>query len=149
MAVTLAADEHAKVTGLYVADSPSLATIETNPRQLVREMEQARIVALQHLGQIEEAARDAGVECETYFDQENHSVPDAIAHLALRKHCDLVVMGTNRRRGLAGLMKPSNTKAVAKHLALPVLVVHLGDWRPFRSKDNRGDHDVQEHIGSH
>ena len=122
--VSLAAEEHAKVTGVYVGDIPSLATIETNPQQFAREMAQARTTARQNLGQVERAAREAGVECETYFDEENRSVPDAIAHITRQSHCDLVVMGTNGRRGLAALLNPSNAKAVAKHLEIPVLVVH-------------------------
>ena len=87
-------------------------------------MAQARTTARQNLGQVERAAREAGVECETYFDEENRSVPDAIAYITRQSHCDLVVMGTNGRRGLAALLNPSNAKAVAKHLEIPVLVVH-------------------------
>ena len=122
--VTLAAEEHAKVTGLYVAGTPALATIETSPRQFEREMAQARTTAQRYLGEVEQAAREAGIDCETYFDEENRSVPDAIARITRQNHCDLVVMGTNGRRGLAALLNPSNAKAVAKHLEIPVLVVH-------------------------
>ena len=77
-----------------------------------------------NLGEVEQAARAAGVDCETYFEEENRSVPDAIAHITQQKKCDLVVMGTNGRHGLAAMLKPSNAKAVAKYLAVPILVVH-------------------------
>ncbi len=123
-AVTLAAEEHAKVTGLYVGDIMCLATVETNPRQIMREMAQARTTAQRNLGEVEQAARAAGVDCETYFEEENRSVPDAIAHITQQRKCDLVVMGTNGRHGLAAMLKPSNATAVAKYLAVPVLVVH-------------------------
>ncbi len=95
-----------------------------DPRQLAREMEQARTTARRNPGEVEQAARAAGVDCETYFEEENQSVPDAIAHFTQQKKCDLVVMGTNGRHGLAAMLKPSNAKAVAKYLAVPVLVVH-------------------------
>ena len=123
-AVTLAAEEHAKVTGLYVADIMSLATVETNPRQLARDMAQAQSTARWNLGEVEQAARAAGVECETFFEEENRSVPDAIAHITEQRQCDLVVMGTNARHGLAAMLRPSNAKEVAKYLSVPVLVVH-------------------------
>jgi nucleotide-binding universal stress UspA family protein len=124
MGVGLAADEHAKVTGLYVGEMPILVTIESRPRQFARELEQARAAALRFLGEVEQAAKEAGVQCETYFDDEYRSVPDAIARITESSRCDLVVMGTHERRGFAALLHASNVKAVAKHLEIPVLVVH-------------------------
>ncbi len=122
--VALAAEEHAKVTGLYVTGIASLATIEISLHQFQRELAQTQMTAQRNLGEIEQAAREAGVECQTYCDDEHRSVPDAIARITQQSHCDLVVMGTNGRRGLAALLNPSNAKAVARHVEVPVLVVH-------------------------
>jgi nucleotide-binding universal stress UspA family protein len=124
MGVGLAADENAKVTGLYVGETPLLVSIESNPRQFQRELEQAKTVARQYLGEVEQAAKEAGVQCETVYDDENRSVPDAIARITESRHCDLVVMGTYGRHGLTAILGTSHVKAVAKHLDIPVLVVH-------------------------
>lgn len=121
--VALAAEEHAKVSGLYVNQTLT-GYIEVNPHQFERELKAARNAAREHLRQVEQAARAAGVDCDTYFEDGVTSVPAAIAHVAQQKACDLVVMGTHGRHGFAAVLQPSNAKAVAKQVDVPVLVVH-------------------------
>lgn len=123
-AVSLAAEEHAKITGLHVNGSLAIGAIETNPWQFARELSQTRETAAVVLRQVEQAAAAAGVDCETYFEDGFSSIPAAIAHVAQQRSCDLVVMGTLARHGIAAMLQPSKAKAVAKQVEVPILVVH-------------------------
>jgi nucleotide-binding universal stress UspA family protein len=73
------------------------------------------------LGEVENAARDAGVACRS-----EHAVNDdpwaAIVDTAQRLGCDLIVMASHGRRGLKGLLLGSETQKVLVHSTIPVLV---------------------------
>ena len=122
--VSLASEGQAKVTGLYVDDSSATYTIESNPRDYGRKLDEARSLAKQYLAQVEMAASAAGVDCDICYESQTMSVPDAIASLVREKGCDLVVMGTHGRRGLAAIFNPSNATAVARRVVVPVMMVH-------------------------
>ena len=49
---------------------------------------------------------------------------EAIIDHAKKKDCDLIVMASHGRRGLASLLLGSETHDVLTHTKLPVLVVH-------------------------
>lgn len=50
-------------------------------------------------------------------------IEEAIAEIARREGCDLVVMSTHARTGLDGVLKGSRTKGVLARTKLPVLVL--------------------------
>jgi nucleotide-binding universal stress UspA family protein len=73
------------------------------------------------LGRAEAAARAAGVACETL--QVEHDRPyQAIIDTAAKKGCDLIVMASHGRRGMAAVVLGSETVKVLTHSKIPVLV---------------------------
>ena len=52
-----------------------------------------------------------------------YSTYDAIVRIAREQHCDLIVMASHGRRGLAALLIGSETQRVLTHTSIPVLVV--------------------------
>jgi nucleotide-binding universal stress UspA family protein len=53
----------------------------------------------------------------------NPVIYEAILDAAAQHHCDLILMASHGRRGLAGLVLGSETQRVLTHAALPVLVI--------------------------
>jgi nucleotide-binding universal stress UspA family protein len=67
------------------------------------------------------AAEAASVEVETVRDI--HDQPyRAIIDCARARRCDLIVMASHGRRGVAALLVGSETTKVLTHTAIPVLV---------------------------
>jgi nucleotide-binding universal stress UspA family protein len=67
-------------------------------------------------------ARASGVRCETLAV--NAAEPWAgVLHAAHRRKCDLIVMASHARRGLAKALLGSETQKVLTHSRIPVLVV--------------------------
>ena len=67
-------------------------------------------------------ARDAGLDCETLAV--NADQPwEGVLHAAHRRSCDLIVMASHGRRGLAKALLGSETQKVLTHSRIPVLVV--------------------------
>ena len=69
-----------------------------------------------------DAAAAAGVACEGASVEALHPW-EAILDTARQKGCDLVVMASHGRRGMAALLIGSETSRVLTHSTLPVLVV--------------------------
>ena len=67
-------------------------------------------------------ASAAGVVCEGSTVEALHPW-EAILETAKQKGCDLVVMASHGRRGMAALLIGSETSRVLTHSTLPVLVV--------------------------
>lgn len=67
------------------------------------------------------AARAAGVEADTAHAEDEHPY-QAIIDTATRKGCDLVVMASHGRRGVAAIVLGSETVKVLTHSRIPVLV---------------------------
>jgi nucleotide-binding universal stress UspA family protein len=80
-----------------------------------------RELAERILGAPAEAARAAGVECETLYLQ-NERPYQAILDAAELGKCDLIVMASHGRRGLDGLVHGSETRKVLTHSKVPTLV---------------------------
>jgi nucleotide-binding universal stress UspA family protein len=74
------------------------------------------------LAVIDKLARAANVQAETVRQSNDHPW-EAIVHTAKEKHCDLIVMASHGRRGVAGLVLGSETQKVLTHTTIPVLVV--------------------------
>jgi nucleotide-binding universal stress UspA family protein len=53
----------------------------------------------------------------------NPVIYEAILEAAAQHHCDLILMASHGRRGLAGLVLGSETQRVLTHAELPVLVI--------------------------
>ena len=69
-----------------------------------------------------EMAAANGTTAETAFIA-GYSAYDAIIRIAREQHCDLIVMASHGRRGLAGFLIGSETQKVLTHTTIPVLVV--------------------------
>jgi nucleotide-binding universal stress UspA family protein len=66
-------------------------------------------------------AQAGGVSCTKVSAVSEHPWK-AIIKLAASKKCDLIVMASHGRRGLAGLLLGSETQKVLTHSKIPVLV---------------------------
>ena len=73
------------------------------------------------LDQVANAAKEAGVPCET-IQVENGQPHQAIIATAQDKGCDLIVMSSHGRSGLSALLLGSVTNKVLTHAKTPVLV---------------------------
>jgi nucleotide-binding universal stress UspA family protein len=69
-----------------------------------------------------EAARESGVPCRSLTVEAMHPW-EAICDHAKSEACDLIVMASHGRRGMAALLLGSETQKVLTHATIPVLVV--------------------------
>ena len=67
-------------------------------------------------------AKAAGVECDA-LHQSDSAAWHAIIATAEQLRCDVIIMGSHGRGGLAALIMGSQTQKVLHHTNLPVLVV--------------------------
>jgi nucleotide-binding universal stress UspA family protein len=124
-AVELARLHGAKLTGIHVIpDYHLLIAYEGafDPITEERIGQEAKARAATYLGQVEEAARQAGVGCRTVCETSDHPY-DAILRAADSQGCDLIVMTSHGRKGLAAVLLGSETRKVLTHAHVPVLVV--------------------------
>jgi nucleotide-binding universal stress UspA family protein len=73
------------------------------------------------LNQIAVAAKAAGVQCETLQVTDNNP-HEAIVAAAKDKGCDVIVMATHGRSGVASMLLGSVTAKVLAHATVPVVV---------------------------
>ncbi len=115
----------ARVTGLFVAPAPTPLVFEgLVPVAYMQPEDHAKLseqVAARLLGDIESAARQAGVPFEAVVVVDEFPA-DAIVREAAKRQCDLIVMGSHGRRGLASMLLGSETVKVLTHARQPVLV---------------------------
>jgi nucleotide-binding universal stress UspA family protein len=123
--VALAKATGARVTGLFVAPAPTPLVFEGMvPVGYMQPEEHAALTAraaARYLGVIEKAASKAGVPFEGVTLTGEYPA-QAILDLAAQRKCDLIVMASHGRRGLAGVLLGSETQKVLTHAKLPVLV---------------------------
>ena len=124
-AVAFAKDAEARITGLHVMQEFHLLTyqvqmLEDTREQFIREC-QAR--ADVYLSALKKAADKEGVPCETICVTANQPF-EAIVRMAEGKACDLIVMASHGRKGIAGFLLGSETQKVLSHSKKPVLVLH-------------------------
>ena len=79
-------------------------------------------VAAKRLAGVKEACEQAGLRCEAASVEALHPWEAIIEH-AKRSECDLIVMASHGRRGVAALILGSETQKVLTHTSIPVLVV--------------------------
>ena len=123
-AAKLAARLKARITAIYVIapfmpptgseDIVYRAAYDTAEYQ-----KSMRKVADKALKRVADAA--PGVACETLAPTHLHPW-EAIIAAAKARRCDLIVMASHGRRGLAGLLLGSETQKVLTHSKTPVLV---------------------------
>jgi len=89
------------------------------PQEFYEAQEQ---LARQRVMAVVEAARAQQVACSGYTVESLHPW-EAILEKAKDKGCDLIVMASHGRRGVAALLLGSETQRVLLHTTIPVLVV--------------------------
>lgn len=120
-AAGLAGSLGAKLTGLHViaayapeSERRAFASLPGYERVLRKQEEQA-------LALVSRAARRKGVEAKV-VSAVGGDPWRAIIETARRRKCDLIVMASHGRGGVAGLLLGSETRKVLSHTSLPVLV---------------------------
>ena len=71
---------------------------------------------------VQDAATAAGLTCQAHTVEALHAWEAIIDH-AKQQGCDLIVMASHGRRGVAALLLGSETQRVLIHSPLPVLIV--------------------------
>ena len=79
-------------------------------------------LATERVSAVEKQAEEAGVKCRGYTLESVHPW-EAILQAAKAHECDLIVMASHGRKGVAALLLGSETHRVLSHGSLPVLVV--------------------------
>jgi nucleotide-binding universal stress UspA family protein len=115
----------ARITALYAMPAPTPVVYENIiPVRYLGPDEHAALIersARHYLGAIEEAARVAGVPCESVSITSDFPA-DTIVATAKRRKCDLIFMASHGRRGISALLLGSETQKVLAHSKLPVFV---------------------------
>ena len=99
----------------------AMETVLVNETVEEHEATAARI-ADKALEQVKMAAEAASVPVETLRETPHDQPYRAIIDCALANQCDLIVMASHGRRGVAALLIGSETTKVLTHSAIPVLV---------------------------
>jgi nucleotide-binding universal stress UspA family protein len=124
-AVELAKVHQARVTGIHVIpDYHLLIAYEGafDPVTEERIEQEAKARAEKYLEFVRSAAAQAGVACDTICETSDHPY-DAIIKAADARRCDLIVMTSHGRTGLAAVLLGSETRKVLTHAKTPVLIV--------------------------
>ena len=121
--VKFAKEIGAKVTGVTVTEPFHLLSVK--PTQLeytpVEHKKHWKVHAEKILSAVSAAAASAGVSCETLHVEHEHPY-QAIIDTAASKGCDLILMASHGRRGVAAVVLGSETVKVLTHSKIPVLV---------------------------
>jgi nucleotide-binding universal stress UspA family protein len=123
--VKLAKVHGAHVTGIHVIpDYHLLIAYEGafDPVTEERIEEEAKGRADMYLAYVRQAAGEGGVPCSTVCETSDHPY-DAILRTAEQNGCDLILMTSHGRKGLAAVLLGSETRKVLTHSKVPVLVV--------------------------
>ena len=124
-AVELAKLHGARVTGVHVIpDYHLLIAYEGafDPVTEERIEEEAKARGAAYLAFVRDTAANSNVPCETVCETSDHPY-EAILRIADAKGCDLIVMTSHGRKGLAAVLLGSETRKVLAHAKMPVLVV--------------------------
>ncbi|TDF67231.1 universal stress protein [Cupriavidus sp. L7L] len=123
IAVRLARLFQARLTGLHVIPEYRVFThrIEMLEDERERYAQLAEQHAAHYLGVIEQAAKDASVECEAICVTADHPY-ETIIRIVEERNCDLIVMASHGQAGVGALLIGSETQKVLTHCKIPVLV---------------------------
>jgi nucleotide-binding universal stress UspA family protein len=126
--LSLAKSVGAKVTAIIVEAPFDVYGV---PESKIREMskafsdyeDQIKKHAAKVLNHVADAAKAAGVACESAHVEHYHPY-EAIIATAKEKGCDLIVMASHGRSGISAILIGSTTNKVLTHTEIPVLVCH-------------------------
>jgi len=122
-AIELAALAKAELLAIAVKEPfPYSAISEMQPVPPQEFYDAQERIARQHAQSVIDAARKAGLACQAHTVEALHPW-EAILEHAKEKGCDLIVMASHGRRGVAAVLLGSETQKVLTHGQLPVLVV--------------------------
>ena len=126
--LSLAKAVGAKVTALVVEASYNVYDLPASRIDLISSAfaeyaERAKAHAAKILDGVAAEAKAAGVACETVQMTLDHPY-EAIVATAKEKGCDLIVMASHGRAGIAAVVLGSVTTKVLTHTKIPVLVCH-------------------------
>ena len=124
-AVALAKLHGARITGIHVIpDYHLLIAYEGafDPVTEERIEEEAKVRAESYLAFVRKCAEDERVPCDTLCETSDHPY-DAILKAANSQQCDLIVMTSHGRKGLAAVLLGSETRKVLTHAKIPVLIM--------------------------
>jgi nucleotide-binding universal stress UspA family protein len=121
--IDLAKEIGAKITALTVSEPFHAIAVE--PAMLEDTLGSYEVRMSEHVARIlaavAERAKAAGVVCETVHESDTHPYR-AIIDTALSRGCDLILMASHGRRGVAAIILGSETVKVLTHSQIPVLV---------------------------
>jgi nucleotide-binding universal stress UspA family protein len=123
--VELAKFHGARVTGVHaIPDYHLMIAYEGafDPVTEERIEKEARMRAENYLDFIKQTAAAADVPCETVCETSDHPY-DAILKTANAKGCDLILLHSHGRKGLAAILLGSETRKVLTYSKIPVMVV--------------------------
>lgn len=123
--VELAKIHGASVTGIHVIPDYHLMIAYEGAFDPVTEErieQEAKARAEAYLEFVKKTAGEAGVPCASVCETSDHPY-DAILKTAQEKRCDLIVMTSHGRKGLAAVLLGSETRKVLTHTTIPVLIV--------------------------
>ncbi|MFC5472829.1 universal stress protein [Paraherbaspirillum soli] len=123
-AIEFAKYNSSKIVALSVAEpypfSPMAeSTMATDPGTYEENM---LALAQQNVQKVADAAKTAGVQCETLTAQA-FNPDEEIINAAEKYHCDVIFMASHGRSGLSRLFLGSKTQRVLAHSTIPVLVL--------------------------
>jgi nucleotide-binding universal stress UspA family protein len=118
----------AKVTALIVEAPFNVFDVpESRVRQMSDEFAKHAAAIKQHatrvLGDVAEAAKKAGVSCDSVQIEDDQPY-QAIIKTAKEKGCDAIIMASHGRGGVSAVLLGSVTNKVLTHTDIPVVVVH-------------------------
>ena len=121
--VALAKRLDSRITVLTVSPPFHILTTDTQMIEDTRAAYQVRMLAQAGwiLGAAGQVAQSAGVACSTVHAEHEHPY-QAILDTAESRGCDLIVMASHGRRGVAAILIGSETLKVLTHCRIPVLV---------------------------
>ena len=124
--LSLAKAVGAKVTALTVESSFNVYDVPASRGNLMSAAfeeyaQQAGVQGALILNRVAGDAKAAGVQCETVQMIQDHPYEATVA-TAKEKGCDLIVMASHGRSGIAAIMLGSVTAKVLAHTTIPVLV---------------------------
>ena len=123
--VELARFHAARVTGVHAIPDYHLMIAYEGVFDSVTEdriEKEARTRAASYLEYIETACRAAGVPCLTVCETSDHPYA-AILKVAESQQCDLILLHSHGRKGLAAVLLGSETRKVLTYSKIPVMVV--------------------------
>lgn len=123
--VALAKFHGARVTGVHaIPDYHLMVAYEGafDPLTEERIEEESRARAAAYLEFIQATCRESGVSCETVCETSDHPY-DAILKTSAQRNCDLILLHSHGRKGLAAVLLGSETRKVLTYSKIPVLVV--------------------------